>query len=80
MSEERKRIITVEQFRELARPTSIHLDESEVDIYIRESEDASIMHLTWSLPRCCATSITSVFPSFSTVRPSLISGIVSESN
>ena len=43
MSEERKRIITVEQFRELARPTSIHLDESEVDIYIRESEDASII-------------------------------------
>ena len=43
MSNERTRIITVEQFRELARPTSIHLDESEVDIYIREAEDASII-------------------------------------
>lgn len=43
MNEERKRIITVEQFRELARPTSIHLDESEVDVYVREAEDASII-------------------------------------
>lgn len=50
MNEERKRIITVGQFRELARPTSIHLDESEVEVYVRESEDASIIPaIGWDL-------------------------------
>lgn len=52
MNDERKRIITLEQFRELARPTSIHLDESEVDVYVRESEDASIIPaIGWDLFR-----------------------------
>lgn len=40
---ERKQLITVEQFRELARPTSVHLDEDEVKSYIRECEDANII-------------------------------------
>lgn len=40
---ERKSLLTVGQFRELARPTSTHLDEEEVSAYIRESEDAHII-------------------------------------
>jgi hypothetical protein len=40
---ERKQLITVDQFRELARPTSTHLDEDEVNAYIRECEDANII-------------------------------------
>lgn len=43
MNEQRKTLLTVEQFRELARPTSIHLDEEAVQAYIRESEDAYII-------------------------------------
>ena len=39
----RKQLITVDQFRELARPTSTHLDEYEVNAYIRECEDANII-------------------------------------
>lgn len=39
----RKQLITVEQFRKLARPTSTHLDEDEVNAYIRECEDANII-------------------------------------
>ena len=39
----RKQLITVDQFRELARPTSAHLDENEVNAYIRESEDTNII-------------------------------------
>lgn len=43
MGEQRKQLITVDQFRELARPTSTHLDEDEVNAYIRECEDANII-------------------------------------
>lgn len=39
----RNQLITVEQFRELARPMSAHLDEGEVNSYIREAEDAYII-------------------------------------
>lgn len=47
---ERKTLLTIEQFRELARPTSIHLDEEAVQAYIRESEDASIIPaIGWDL-------------------------------
>ena len=42
MGEPRKQLITVGQFRELARPTSAHLDEDEVNAYIRECEDTNI--------------------------------------
>ena len=35
----RKQLITVEQFRELARPTSTHLDVDEVNAYIRECQE-----------------------------------------
>lgn len=40
---ERKQLITVEQFRALARPTSVHLDQDEVNAYIRECEDSNII-------------------------------------
>lgn len=40
---ERKLLITMEQFRQLARPTSTHLDEEEVTAYIREAEDGHII-------------------------------------
>lgn len=43
MGEQRKQLITVDQFRELARPTSTHLDEDEVNAYIRECEDSFII-------------------------------------
>ena len=50
MNDGRKTLLTVEQFRELARPTSIHLDEEAVQAYIRESEDASIVPaIGWDL-------------------------------
>ena len=50
MNDTRKPLLTVEQFRELARPTSIHLDEEAVQAYIRESEDASIIPaIGWDL-------------------------------
>nr|DAF21327.1 MAG TPA: Protein of unknown function (DUF357) [Caudoviricetes sp.] len=39
----RKQLITVGQFRELARPTSAHLDEDEANAYIRECEDTNII-------------------------------------
>lgn len=41
--EQRKPLITVEQFRELARPTSAHLDEEDVRTFIRECEDNYII-------------------------------------
>lgn len=40
---ERKLLINLEQFRQLARPTSTHLDEEEVTAYIREAEDGHII-------------------------------------
>lgn len=40
---ERKPLITVEQFRQLARPTSAHLDEEDVMTFVRECEDAYII-------------------------------------
>lgn len=40
---ERKQLITVEQFRALARPTSMHLDQDEVNAYIRECEDSNVI-------------------------------------
>ena len=43
MGEQRKQLITVDQFRELARPTSAHLDDDEVNAYIRECEDSFII-------------------------------------
>lgn len=43
MSETRTQLLTVEQFRELARPTSVHLDEREVNAFIREAEDSFII-------------------------------------
>lgn len=43
MNDGRKTLLTVEQFRQLARPTSIHLDEETVQDFIRECEDAYII-------------------------------------
>lgn len=40
---DRKHLIDLVQFRELTRPTSIHLDEQEVTAYITECEDAYII-------------------------------------
>lgn len=40
---ERKQLLSVDQFRALARPTSAHLDEDEVNAYIRECEDTHII-------------------------------------
>lgn len=42
-TKQRKPLITVEQFRELARPTSAHLDEEDVRTFIRECEDNYII-------------------------------------
>lgn len=39
----KKSILSVGQFRELARPTSLHLDEDEVMSFVRECEDAYII-------------------------------------
>ena len=36
-------LITAEEFKQLARPSSIHLDESHIMAYITEAEDASII-------------------------------------
>lgn len=36
-------LITLEEFKNLARPASIHLDESHVMAYVREAEDAYII-------------------------------------
>lgn len=48
--ETRKPLITVDEFRTLARPVSLHLDTEAVVQYIRESEDASLIPATgWEL-------------------------------
>lgn len=39
----REHLLTVEEFRRLARPTSKHIDEDEVCSYIRECEDMTII-------------------------------------
>ena len=38
-----KHILTVEEFKELARPTSKHVDEDEVIAFVRECEDIHII-------------------------------------
>lgn len=43
MSEQRPTLLSVEQFREYARPTSLHLDEIEVMSFVRECEDKYII-------------------------------------
>lgn len=40
---ESKHILTVEEFKELARPISKHVDEDEVKAFIRECEDMNII-------------------------------------
>ena len=46
----RQPLITVDEFRTLARPVSLHLDTEAVQQYIRESEDASLIPATgWEL-------------------------------
>lgn len=46
----RKPLITVDEFRTLARPVSLHLDTEAVQQYIRESEDASLIPATgWEI-------------------------------
>lgn len=40
---DRKPLITLDQFRELARPTSTHLEEGDVLSYVRECEDERII-------------------------------------
>lgn len=40
---ENKHLITVEDFKKLARPTSKHIDEEEVNTFIRECEDIYII-------------------------------------
>lgn len=58
----RKQLITVDQFRELARPTSVHLDENEVNAYIRESEDKYIIpFLGYKNFKAAAEGIVSVW-------------------
>lgn len=45
---ERPQLIDIDTFRSLARPTSAHLDEEEVNAYIRECEDKYIVQpLGW---------------------------------
>lgn len=39
----RSHLIDAEQFRELARPVSFHLDEEEIDAFIAECEDVYII-------------------------------------
>lgn len=49
-TETRQPLITVDEFRTLARPVSLHLDAEAVQQYIRESEDASLIPATgWEL-------------------------------
>ena len=43
MAEERTSLLTVEQFKQLARPTGNHIDEEEVKVFIRECEDSFII-------------------------------------
>lgn len=43
MKNDRNSLISVEQFRELARPTSMHLEGDEVEAYVREAEDRYII-------------------------------------
>ena len=38
-----KHLITVDEFKELGRPTSKHLDDDEVTSFISECEDMNIM-------------------------------------
>lgn len=38
-----KHLLSVDEFKELTRPVSVHIDDDEVTAYIRESEDASII-------------------------------------
>lgn len=46
----RNPLITPEQFRELARPVSIHVDDSEIAQFVRECEDMFIIPaVTWEL-------------------------------
>ena len=40
---ENNHILTVEEFKELARPTSKHVDEKEVMAFVRECEDMNII-------------------------------------
>lgn len=40
---ENEHLITVERFKELARPTSKHIDDGEVNTFIRECEDIYII-------------------------------------
>lgn len=46
---DRRTLITIDQFRRLTRPTSIHLDEEDVLSYVRECEDEKIIPaIGWS--------------------------------
>lgn len=38
-----KHLITAEEFKELARPVSVHIDEDEVMAFVREGEDMYIV-------------------------------------
>ena len=38
-----KHLITAEEFKELARPVSVHIDEDEVMAFVREGEDMYII-------------------------------------
>lgn len=38
-----KHLISVEEFKELARPVSVHIEEDDVRAFIRESEDTYII-------------------------------------
>lgn len=59
---ERLSLITVEQFRQLARPTSSHLDEKEVSVFIREAEDKYIIPiLGYKNFKAASEGITSVW-------------------
>ena len=52
-------LITPEQFRELARPVSIHVDDSEIAQFVRECEDMYIIPaVTWPLFKAASTTNT----------------------
>ena len=38
-----KHLLTGGQFKELARPTSLHVDDAEINAYVRECEDVHII-------------------------------------
>ena len=38
-----KHLLTGDQFKELARPTSLHVDDAEINAYVRECEDVHII-------------------------------------